>query len=241
MKTHEWTAESRFALYYVPARDSAWWRAGCEWLARDPESDEALVPPTLPALTARSRDVASLTRAPRRYGWHGTLVAPARRAPGVTPDEVLNEARAWARRQRPFELAVEAAALGQFAAIRPATDDGDAAMRGLAADGLRELACLRAAPNENERQRRLDGHLSARQRELLDLWGYPYVLEEFRFHMTLSDSIDAHDRAAIVDWWSAHLPALGPLEIDTAAVFVERSPGTPFALVARLPFEGRDI
>jgi len=236
MKTDEWTTGSRFAIYYAPARRSAWWRAGCEWLGRDPESGEALAPPTLPALAERSRDVPSLSRSPQRYGWHGTLVAPARPAPGVAPDDVLEKVRAWARRQRCFELSVEAAALERFVAIRPATSDGDSAMRALAADALQELACLRAKPNEDERQRRLGSPLSGRQRELLDRWGYPYVLDEFRFHMTLSDSIDADDRAPIIAWWSARLPALGVLKVDSAAVFVEPGPGKPFELVARLPF-----
>ncbi|MEA3117561.1 MAG: hypothetical protein QOI13_831, partial [Paraburkholderia sp.] len=69
-----WTAKSRFAIYYAPSRTSPWWDAGCRWLARDPESGALLAPPAVPALAARSRDVPSLSRAPQRYGWHGTLV-----------------------------------------------------------------------------------------------------------------------------------------------------------------------
>jgi hypothetical protein len=180
-----------------------------------------------------------LSRSARRYGWHGTLVAPARCATGITSSEVLSRARAWARKQRSFDIAVEPAALGRFVAIRPATDDAQAAMRALAADALREFAPLRAEPAEADLQRRLEAggaDLTPRQRELLNEWGYPYVLDEFRFHMTLSDSIEAEDRETLIDWWKQHMPGLGPLRIDGAAVFLEPRPGEPFVLVARLPF-----
>lgn len=235
----EWTAESRFAIYYVPPRDSAWWEAGCRWLARDPESGEALEPPLLPALAERSRDVRSVSRAPQRYGWHATLIAPARCAPGVSLDQVTERARAWACRQQAFSLQVEAAALERFVAIIPATDDGAAAMRTLAADALHAFAPLRAQPSEHDRRRRLSVNLTERQRELLDRWGYPYVLDAFRFHMTLSDSIDGDLRQLLIDWWRTQVPTLGPLPIEGAALFVEPRAGAPFVLAARLPFGGR--
>jgi len=36
-------------------------------------------------------------------------------------------------------------------------------------------------------QKRLSSPLTVRQQQLLDEYGYPYVLDEFRFHITLSD------------------------------------------------------
>jgi hypothetical protein len=236
-KTLAWTAESRFAIYYAPSRTSPWWGHGCRWLARDPESGAVLAPPVVPALAARLRDVPGLSRSPQRYGWHGTLVAPARSVAHTTLDDIVRHARAWAEGQSAFDLTVEAAALERFVAIRPATDEGAAAMGALAADALHEFAPLRAMPSEQERHRRLAAaDLNARQRELLERWGYPYVLDQFRFHMTLSDSIEPDDRQAIIEWWRTQLPQLGPLPIDGAALFVEPQPGEPFVLAARLPF-----
>jgi hypothetical protein len=225
----------------------------------------------LPELEARGKDVAGLSRAPARYGWHGTLVAPSRCAPGVTPDDVLHEALEWAQQQQAFELAVEVAALGRFVALRPASASGAASIAAVAADALHTLACLRAMATEQETRRRLESDLTVRQRELLERWGYPYVLDEFRFHMTLSDSLgespkesrhesanesphesphestheSTHepprddDRAALLAWWHARVPKLGPLQVDSAALFVEPEPGAPFVLWARLPFGAR--
>jgi hypothetical protein len=231
-----WHADSRFALYYAPAAASPWWSAGCRWLSRDPESGAALTPPVVHALAERSTDVPTLARAPRRYGWHGTLVAPARGAEGIAFDAIVDHARRWARQQRPFDLAVDVAALERFVAIRPATDEGAAAMRALAGSALHAFAHLRARPSETEQRRRLETNLTARQRELLDQWGYPYVLDEFRFHMTLSDSIEAPERQAMIDWWRQRLPELGSLPIHGAALYVEPRPGEPFVLAERLPF-----
>ncbi|NIF52135.1 DUF1045 domain-containing protein [Burkholderia sp. Ax-1724] len=229
-----WDARTRFAVYYAPARESAWWQAGSAWLGRDAQSGEHCAAPQ-PASLARA--LAELTEAPRRYGWHGTLVAPFRLAPGLAPDDVLATARTWALTQHAFDLPVEAATLGDFVALRPADEHGDARIRDVAASALQALDALRAQPSEADLARRLAAPLSERQRSLLLQWGYPYVFDEFRFHMTLSNSLDdAGERAALLAWWRQRVPALGPLSVDHAALFVEPAPDEPFVLWQRLPF-----
>ncbi|WP_176059359.1 DUF1045 domain-containing protein [Paraburkholderia sp. BCC1876] len=234
-----WRADARFAVYYAPSRESAWWQAGSTWLGRDAESGDTCVPPQPPGLT---RQLTALTEAPRRYGWHGTLVAPFRLADGVTQDDVLAATRAWADTQRPFNLPVEAATLGDFVALRPADQHAEADIRTLATSALQTLDTLRAKPSAADLARRLAAPLSERQRTLLIEWGYPYVFDEFRFHMTLSSSLaDAHERAVLVAWWQAHAAELGPLPVDHAALFVEPAPGEPFVLWQRVPFQSREV
>lgn len=228
-----WSADARFAVYFAPARESAWWRAGCEWLGRDAQTGESFEPPQPPRLT---RALAQLTDAPRRYGWHGTLVAPFRLASGVTQDDVSAATRAWALTQHAFTLPVQAATLGDFVALRPADAHGDASIRALASSALRTLDALRARPTQTDLARRLAAPLSERQRDLLREWGYPYVFDEFRFHMTLSGSLaDPAERAALLAWWDERVETLGALDVDHAALFVEPAPGEPFVLWQRLP------
>ncbi|MFT4068470.1 DUF1045 domain-containing protein [Paraburkholderia sp.] len=236
MSDAAWGTRARFAVYYAPSRESAWWQAGSAWLGRDAQSGEHCVSPQPPGLT---RPLAALTDAPRRYGWHGTLVAPFRLADNVTHDDLLAASRAWALTQHPFALPVEAATLGDFVALRPADAHGDACMREVAASALQSLDALRAQPSAADLARRLAAPLSERQRMLLLQWGYPYVFDEFRFHMTLSSSLaDADERATLLAWWRQRTPRLGPLAIDQAALFVEPAPGEPFVLWQRLPFRG---
>ena len=231
---HAWSAQARFAIYYAPARASGWWDAGSTWLARDAESGTSLVPHDAPAL---SQPLAQLTASPRRYGWHGTLVAPFHLAEHVSVADLLEVSENWAQTQVPFALAVEAATLGDFVALRPATPSADEQMRALAADALRTFTPLRVAPSRADIAKRMAAPLTERQRELLVEWGYPYVLDEFRFHMTVSNSLDnAADRATIVEWWHREAQRLGPLTIDGASIFVEPAPGEPFMLWQRLAF-----
>ena len=235
----EWNADARFAVYYAPSRESAWWAAGSAWLGRDAESGERCVAPQPEGL---ARALAELTEAPRRYGWHGTLVAPFRLAEGVTQQDVLEATRQWAHTQSPFALPVEAATLGDFVALRPADQNGEANIGAVAASALRSLDALRARPSAADLARRLAAPLSERQRALLIEWGYPYVFDEFRFHMTLSSSLtDADERATLVAWWQAQTRALGPLAVDHAALFVEPAPGEPFVLWQRVPFQTREV
>lgn len=229
---------SRFAIYYAPPRSSSWWAKGCAWLGRDPEAGAAPPPPP-PEPPGLTRPVADLTVAPRLYGWHGTLVAPFRLAAGVAAADLLENARSWTLSQRRFEVVVQAAALDRFIAIRPLGKTADARLRALAADALRHFAPTTAAPSPQELERRLRAPLTACQRALLAQWGYPFVLDEFRFHMTLTDALDDPSaRQRVIDWWREEIRLLGPLPIDGAAVFVQHGPAAPFILWRRLPFGG---
>jgi len=132
--------------------------------------------------------------------------------------------------------------LDGFIAVVPvaadAADRADArsAVGALAADAVRACAALRAPPTAAELERRRTMQLSARQEALMLAWGYPFVFEEFRFHMTLSNRVGSADARAIQSWWQARLPALGPLPLDGAALFVQTAPQNDFVLWQRLPF-----
>lgn len=229
-----WTPEARIALYYAPPSGSAWWRAGCEWLGRDAETGESIEPPVVPTL---GQPVTSLTMAPRRYGWHGTLVPPFHIAEGCEPEHVVSAAREWATRIAPFDAPLQAAEMGRFVALRTAQPAHDEAIRDAAASALHALASLRARPSPQDNERRLESSLTPRQRALLHEWGYPYVLDEFRFHMTLSDSIDSAPlREEIRTLWQARSESLGPLPFHGAALFVQPRRDAPFSLWQRLTF-----
>lgn len=232
-----WTPASRIALYYAPTASSAWWRAGCEWLGRDAETGRSIVTPEEPAIATLGQTVAALTGSPRRYGWHGTLVAPFHTAEGVTPQQVLSEAREWTSHITRFDAPLSAVEMGRFVALRTTRADDDESIRRVAASALYALNSLRARPSAEDAERRLASGLTGRQQTLLHEWGYPYVLDEFRFHMTLSDALDsASVRAAIVSLWQTRAETLGALPFHGAALFVQPHAGAPFTLWQRLPF-----
>ncbi|KIG09944.1 DUF1045 domain-containing protein [Caballeronia concitans] len=220
------TPNARVALYHAPPASSAWWREGCEWLGRDAESG-----------LENSTRVHAWTHAPRRYGWHATIVPPFHCAAGVALSDVLAAARAWASGVPRFDMPVRLAQMNRFVALRAEQDDDDERLRDIAASALQALAPLRAKPSAQSIERRIHAGMSARQIELLRAWGYPYVFDEYRFHMTLSDSLDdTHARASIMSEWTQRIGKLGALPVHGAALFVEPEPGAPFLLWQRLPF-----
>ncbi len=109
-------------------------------------------------------------------------------------------------------------------------------LRAMAASVLQTLAGLRAQASQESIERRITADMSARQIALLREWGYPYLFDEYRFHMTLSDSLDAAARASIVADWARRIDTLGAMPVHGAALFVEPQAGAPFTLWQRLTF-----
>ena len=117
------------------------------------------------------------------------------------------------------------AAIGASASSRP-----DAARVGVA----------RAPPDEAELARRRQAKLSPRQEANLARWGYPYVFEEWRFHVTLTRRLSPEEREVVLPAAEAHLrDALRHRRrVSAVCVFTQARPGAPFLIAERLPFGG---
>ncbi|MFG1360254.1 DUF1045 domain-containing protein [Xanthobacter pseudotagetidis] len=225
----------RYAVYLAPDADSALWRFGCAMVGRDAETGAAPAPPELAGFDAERWH--AITAEPRRYGFHGTLKAPFSLGPGVDEATLLQAAAEVAAEHRPFELPpLAVTAIGRFVALTPPV--AVPTLEDIAACVVAGLDPLRAPLSDGERARRRPHLLSERQVALLDAYGYPYVLEEFRFHMTLTgplaDAEQGHALNALADAFAAS-GARVPTEITDLAVFVEEARGAPFRLLKRIP------
>lgn len=209
----------RFAVYYAPPAGAFADRAAA-WLGRDAITPGPVAHPDL------GLPLAEITNEPRRYGFHATLKPPFRLAQGQTESGLHLALDLMARRLPKLQLqGLKIDELGGFLALTPVGDA--AALQDLAAVLVTELDPFRAALTEAEIARRRPERLSPRQRDLLDLWGYPYVLEEFRFHMTLTDRLErpiaAKARQAAQAWFAPVLP--DPFEISEICLFGEHEDG----------------
>jgi len=225
----------RFAIYYVPGAATALWQLGCRWLGRDPEGGSVPPRPVLPGLT--DADLAGLTVAARRYGFHATLKAPFVLAPGRDRTELERSIADYCRRRLRVQLPqLKVAALDGFLALVPSApcDEADS----LAADCVRHFDIFRAPPAPAELARRRAAGLTPRQVELLEVWGYPYVMEAFRLHLTLTDRLPADRRAALEPALTALFrdALAAPAAVDGLALFHEAAPGEAFNLVRRYYF-----
>ncbi|MFL9825532.1 DUF1045 domain-containing protein [Rhodoplanes sp. SY1] len=220
----------RWAIYVVPSADSLLFRLGSALLGYDCRSGDDLAPPGGVDLPA---DWAALVAPARRYGFHATLKAPFRLASGCDADGLVRAVDALAREPRvPVVIRPVVRALGDFVAVVPAVRD--AALDRLAADCVTRLDAFRAPLSDAERARRLAAPLSPRQREHLDRWGYPYVFDDFRFHMTLTGPIAADRRDAVVATLAALLAPVtdaGALPIDRIVLSRQDGADAPFRVV----------
>lgn len=241
---------ARFAVYYVPPAGSCWWHEGSRWLGRDAITNRALNAPQVAGLSSA---LSAVTVDARRYGLHGTLKAPMRLAAGAKLEDLSAIAAQVAARHTAFDLPLTIDVVDTdngkrpgFVALRPKTNvagvPGAVSAAGasaakqidaLAFDCVEAFDGLRAPPTDAELARRLAQPLTTRQRELLTHWGYPFVFDEFRFHITLTDRVNAADAAAITDWWKPRVQALGAMRVDALALFVQPTPGAPFVLAER--------
>jgi putative phosphonate metabolism protein len=222
----------RFALYWAPEPEDPLHALGSAWLGRDAETGAALPQPHLPAL-----DIAEITADPRLYGLHATLKPPFR--PAREPAAVAAAAEALAARLAPFDLPPLAVRdLSGFLALRETAPCP--ALRALADACVEALDACRAPPAEAELARRRQAGLTPAQEALLARWGYPYVFDEWRFHLTLTRRLSAEERAAVLPAATAHLgtAAARMRRVVSICLFVQPAPGAPFRIARRLPLRG---
>jgi putative phosphonate metabolism protein len=224
------TGFPRYAIYFAAGSDSALSRFGAELLGYDAYSGNELPFPSEALRVAPDwRDVSA---DPRKYGFHGTLKAPMPLPPGRTELELVAACAAFSETARPIPMIGPVVdSISGFIAVIPA-EPVDALQR-LAADCVRDFDSFRAALSEEDRARRRPEKLSERQRDYLDRWGYPYVMEEFRFHMTLTGRLDAERRGPILAMLRERFAALGigRLAIDRIALFRQDDAKARFRVV----------
>lgn len=221
----------RFSVYYTPREGAFAFRAN-DWLGREPGNHRDLPQPVLPGIG----DPRDITAEPRRYGFHGTIRAPFRLAEGVDEAQLRATVAGLAARLPPVVcdgLRVEV--LDGFIALTPV--GCEAVILELGAAVVEETNSLRAPLTEAEISRRRPDRLSPRQRELLDRWGYPHVMDEFRFHLTLTDRLDQPEpvRQALETYFAPVLPR--PFSIEDLCLFGEDRSGR-FHLLHRYALTG---
>lgn len=221
---------TRYGVYFLP-EDGPLAAFGAAWLGWDVARACAVRHLDVPGL-------AAVTERPRRYGFHATLKPPFRLADPKGAAALDAAMRRLAARCAPAEIAaLEVTPLGRFLALTVVGDSGGAGR--VAAAAVRDLDHLRAAPTSEDLERRRAHRLTARQEAMLARWGYPHVMDEFRFHMTLTGPLPKAEVAGWTDRARAALPLLpNPVRLDQVALVGERAADGRFQLIRRYPLSG---
>ena len=225
------TPAYRYAIYFAPLPDTPWWQAGSAWLGRCAASQSLLPPPVIAGMSGA--ELSALTAAPRRYGWHATLKAPFALRNGATLQTLREALQRLAQELVGFDMPpLQATCLDDFLALVPQVNCD--ALHTVARACVTELHPLAAPLSPAEIQRRRKAHLSPQQDALLLRWGYPYVMEHFRFHCSLTgslQSVKAQQVRALQDAAQAWFGTLPRCRFDSLALFAEPTPGADMVLV----------
>jgi putative phosphonate metabolism protein len=228
----------RYALYYAPRPEEALARFAASWLGRDPAQDQEAAQPRIAEIPPTR--LAEITAEPRRYGFHGTLKPPMRLIDDVSEVDFLAAVGRFAATQRAFTApSLMLTALSNFLALVPTQKSPE--LQDLADRCVVEFDEFRRPAAEEELARRRVNGLSPRQDELLMRWGYPYVLEEWRFHLTLTGRLtDEGERTAVMNILRPRFANLvdRPLPVRDLCVFRQSAPDRAFTVLARYRLGG---
>jgi putative phosphonate metabolism protein len=227
---------ARYAIYFVPDARSDLYRCGSAIIGYDCYAGGTIAFPA--ALKREVPNWRELTNEPRRYGFHATLKAPFRLREPATEARLIEAAQNFARHRDSVRIVKPVVRLlDGFVAIVPA--EPVAALDALAAACTTSFDSYRAPISSQERERRMAAGLSQRQIENLDRWGYPYVLADFRFHMTLTGKLEAPRREAVLALLGDCVRRMGgdrPFQIDRLALVKQDSPRAAFKIVSQAAF-----
>jgi putative phosphonate metabolism protein len=227
----------RYAFYISPDEDDPLSAAAAGWLGANPFTGETW--DLEPAGDFGAHELTALTADPRRYGFHGTLKAPFSLAPDKTEAQLLDDFDAFSEECTPFEIPeMTLGQLGPFFALVPAVHC--TALQDLADDTVKRFSPFRAPLSEDDIARRKPELLGDVMRRNLFEWGYPYVFESFRFHMTLTGPVPQERQPAMkVLLEQVFAPFIGqPLGVTSLALFTEPARGAPFTVHSLLPLGG---
>ncbi len=210
----------RYAIYHLPGGDLG--KFGSRWLGWDAAAGHGLA---RPAIRHLPDEAETLTALPMRYGFHATLKAPFRLGANHGPGDLARRAELVCDHLAPFALDLELRCDWGFVALRPRGQP--AALLALEQALVTRLDDLRAPLTPEERDRRRPDALPQKARAHLDHWGYPFVLDLFRYHLTLSNSLPADQAAALRDALAPHLAPLiaQPMAVTAVALMGEDDQG----------------
>ncbi len=218
------TAKARYALYFSPADNTELAEFGRRVLCADGLDDD------------HSQRLSVIQKA-AYYGFHATLKAPMELAKGVNESALIDAVAQYVQTQQATDLTGLAPRVldGFHALTLPA---GATEINAFAANVLQVFEPFRAALGKDDRDRREPEKLSPRQREYLDAYGYPYVLDDFRFHMTLSNRMSDKSASDSYHDWLVQLYSNTVTELprlDRIAVFWQPDRSTAFTRLAEFP------
>lgn len=228
----------RYALYYAPRPEEGLATMANQWLGWNAETGRARPLPLSSGIDPGR--LAEIIAEPRRYGFHGTLKPPFALVDDLSERDLIDAVGRFVARERAITIpSLLLGELGDFLALVPSAPSAE--LQDLAYRCVIEFDEFRRAADAEELARRRAPGLTPRQEQLLVRWGYPYVLEEWRFHMTLTGRLtDTSERTSITAALKRRFAGIidRPLHMRDLCLFRQPAPDRPFSVLARFRLGG---
>ena len=228
----------RYAVYFSPEPGTPLDAFAQQWLGPD-DNTTTRQRTFVPVVEGMAPDrVRALTDSTWRYRFHGTLKPPFELNPASSREALMAAAHIFAKGMAPIELpSFELATIGKFIALTPIKSSG--ALENLAGQCVRVFESFRVPPSAETMAHYMRNKLTVHQTQMLEHWGYPYVMEEFRLHISLTDRIDdATERAAVMKVLQHMTAAVvnKPIVLREITVFFQTERDQPMVILDRIPF-----
>jgi len=227
----------RFAIYYAPEKESDLYQLGKEWLARGLRSNLQLELPKIQGLSVAQ--ILDVIRPAARYGFHGTLKPPFELISTDQQDDLINDLETFVSTEKPFSLPpLKLKQIGHFLALTPVGDTSN--LNHLATRIVRFFDSYRRPETEAKMNQRRRSGLTSLQELYLTTWGYPYVMDEFKFHLTLTGPLkDKYSQRIILKELSKRVSQLSleEIRINNICLFIQDGKNEPFNLHSRYNFK----
>ncbi len=205
----------RYAIYWTPQVHSGLASFGERWFG--PAAETFGLDPDLAGRAVRN---------PARYGLHATLKAPFRLR-GDLDEAALQQAldAFCAVRSAPSGGALVLASFQNYLGL--VLRERTASIDWLAAECVTHFDRFRAPLDDTDRDRRAESSFTPVEREFFESFGYPYVLSQFRFHISLAGPLGPPELMKVS---AALAPQLAesmtePFEIEGITLLGERGDG----------------
>ncbi len=227
---------ARYAIYFAPQDDSELERFGATVLRRRATDPEEWLNPDLPVEFPASSDWQDLVQRPAHYGFHATIKAPFELADGLSADKLMADLEQFCHSRQPISLhGLAPIRTSRYDAL--AFHDQPDALPQLASECVTHFETYRAPITQADIDRREPAKLTTVQRVYLEKYGYPYILDDFNFHMTLSGRND-HDDASYLDWLKRLYQSMITQDpvLDRLCVFYQPDRTTSFVRIGEFVF-----
>jgi hypothetical protein len=226
-------SHTRYAIYYTPQPGTALAAFGRSWFGR---ANDGVTLQAFSDAGLSGTSFAKLAVAPGRYtGLHALFRAPFAPRDGIGLEAIKTRLVNFAARRQPVAPGpVTLSRSGRSLVLRPV--EATPALDWLAAQCVASFEDFAAPPSDVEREEFGRGsQLSDYQRLLLESFGDPYVLSEYRFSITLTGPLDAAhlDRVAQALWPVLEEICASGVTVDGLSLFGDAGGRTPMRLIGR--------